>query len=271
MSSPLRDNAEVPTKDIAEFANPKEACNYISIASGRININWIIVNEHLLAELTLSKSRENKLTQNGIFITKEKKREILKALWREKEKDFEEFIEEIEHQYLIIGKHAGNPEDIKIYSIHKDYRTMLDTMKNKLEPYKDTHTKVSNLLKQITEYREKLNNSYLDKNNAPESYDEWKIYIDNIRDFIEELKNTNVISEEQDKKHHIYALQIQQYFPKTIWLTDIVGTKYFEWLTEQQYAHIDNDIMNVAEELTAVYTYKKLHNDTTPENTIAQA
>gem|GEM_PF-6630237 len=29
--------------------------------------------------------------------------------------------------------------------------------------------------------------------------------------------------------------------------------------------------MNVAEELTAVYTYKKLHNDTTPENTIAQA
>gem|GEM_PF-5259803 len=39
MSSPLRDNAEVPTKDIAEFANPKEACNYISIASGRININ----------------------------------------------------------------------------------------------------------------------------------------------------------------------------------------------------------------------------------------
>lgn len=271
MSSPLRDNHEVPTKDIAEFTDPKDAYNYISVTTGRININWIIVNEHLLAALRAKDYKKEKLTPYGTYISHEKKLEILQALGIAQERDIQAFIDEVEHQYLMIGEYAGKPENIKIHSIHKDYRNMLDSMRDKLEPYKQIHPKVSNILKQIIQYRENLNNSYIDESNIPESYDEWKIYIDNIRDFIEELKNTKVISEEQDKKHHIYALQIQQYFPKTIWLTDIIGTKYFEWLTEQQYAHIDNDIMNIAEELTAIYTSKKLHNDTTPENTIAQA
>lgn len=274
MSSPSRDNHEVATKDISEFKNPQEAYNYISVTTGRVNINWIIVNEHLLAALTAKNYKKSNLTPNGIYISDERKLEILQALGIEREKDIEDFINEIEYQYLMIGEYAGKAENIKIYSIHKDYRNMLDTLRNKLESYKNKHPKVLDILQKIQKYRESLNNSYLDENNKPESYDQWKIYIDNIRDFIEELKNTEVISEEQDKKHDIYALQIQQYFPKTIWLPNMIGTNYFVGLTEQEYAHIDNDIVNLAEELTAIYTTKKLtsqDDNNNLGNTIAQA
>lgn len=95
--------------------------------------------------------------------------------------------------------------------------------------------------------------------NELKSYQERENYCKQIRYFIEELKNTDIISEEQNKKQHAYAIQIQQFFPKTIWLPDMIGTDYFSWRTEQQYAHIDNDIMNLAQELTAVYVNKKLN------------
>lgn len=112
---------------------------------------------------------------------------------------------------------------------------------------------------------------WLKKENIPHAYEERLNYCKEIRNFIEELKNTEIISDEQDKKQHIYAMQVQKYFPKTIWLPDIIGTNYFAALSPEQYAHIDNDIMNLAQELTAIYVQKKLNKqETSVSNSVSQ-
>lgn len=138
---------------------------------------------------------------------------------------------------------------------------------------KDQHSLYPNGIFISNEKKERLLQAlWLKQENTPSSYKERQNYCKQIRDFIEELKNTEVISEEQDKKQYAYALQIQKYFPKTIWLPDMIWTNYFASLTEEQYASIDNDIMNLAEELTAIYVQKKLNKqETTPTNSISQA